>query len=297
MGNRLLYYLLILPISHLPYPALYLFSDLAFVLIFYVFKYRRKVVSENITNSFPAKDSSEIREIERRFYHHFCDLIVETLKGFTVSRNQVRARFAIRNPEVADVYCEQGKNVVFVGGHFNNWEVLAQGVGYEIKHLPIGLYKALHNVYLDSKMKSTRERGRLIMVPTTEASTSFETDYGEPAGIIFGIDQSPSNTARSYWMTFLNQDTPVSYGAEKYAKAYDLPVIYCTIHKVKRGHYEGELHLITEDSTNEPYGAILEKSTAKLEDDIKANPEFWLWTHRRWKAKRPQTVARQEAEV
>ena len=174
-----------------------------------------------------------------------------------------------------------------IGGHHNNWEMFASGVGFYMDHLPIGLYKRLSNDYLNKKMKSTRQRFRLVMVPTTETREAFERTFDEPNGIVFGIDQRPSRANRCYWTTFLNQDTGVAFGAEKYAREYDRPVIYGVIHKVKRGHYETEFRLITEGPTSEPHGAILEKGTRMLEDDIRQAPEFWLWSHKRWKVKKP----------
>ncbi len=286
MGSRLTYYLFILPISVLPYTLLYLLSDAFKLLLYYVIGYRKEIVLGNIRRSFPDKSPAEHNVIMRKFYGHFCDLVVESFKGFTVSEEQLRKRVIVRNPELVNKYYHDGLDVIFVGGHFNNWEIGAQALGMSIKHLPIGIYKPLHNIYFDTKMKTSRERYRLLMVPMSETRKTFESKYNEPNGIIFGIDQSPGKVSKCYWTKFLNQDTPVAYGVEKYAKEYDRPIIHTVIHKVKRGFYEIELRLISEKPNDLPYGAIIEKCTQSIERDIVKLPEYWLWTHRRWKHKR-----------
>ncbi len=290
MGSRILYYGVIVPISLLPHVLLYAFSDVVFFIMYYLVGYRKKVVLKNIENSFPEKSNREHEQIARKFFRHLCDLILESLKGFTISKRQLDKRFKVRNPEMLDAFFAQGKGLVMIGGHYNNWEILALGLGYQIKHLPIGIYKKLSNPFFNEKMKQTREKGRLVMVPTHEAKASFDKEYGEPTAIIFGIDQNPSNPARCYWTMFLNQETPVSFGAEKYAKEYDRPVIYGQIHKMKRGYYETELVLISESPRDEPHGAIMEKGTRELERMIMEQPEYWLWSHKRWKATKPEGV-------
>ena len=289
MGSRIIYYSIILPIAWLPYPLLYFFSDFAFFMIFRVVGYRKKVVSNNIKNSFPEKSQKEQKVIMKDFYKHFCDLAVESLKGFVISEKQLKRRFTITNPEIANKYFDLGKDVIFVGGHYNNWEILAQGVSMELKHEIVGLYKPLSNTYFNDKMKISREQFGLILSPIKQTKRYLEKDLGKPKGTIFGIDQSPGNPKKSFWMSFLNQDTPVLFGAEKYSKEYNFPVIFCKINKVKRGHYQGVLKLICESPEDTEYGYVTTKNMQTLEQDIIAQPAFWLWTHRRWKHKRTTT--------
>ena len=265
---------------------MYLFSDFAFLILYDLLGYRKKVVFENIKNSFPEKTIEEQELIMKRFYKHFCDIIVESLKGFVLSEEELRKRFTIVNSELANNYFKQGKDVVFVGGHYNNWEILAQGVNLELQHKIVGIYKPLSNKYFNHKMKKSREKYGMLLCPTSKTKVFLERDLGKPKGTIFAIDQSPGNPNKSYWMPFLNQETPVLFGAEKYATKYNSPVIFCTINKVKRGHYEGVLKLICDAPQETEYGYITEKNTKMLEKDILENPEFWLWTHRRWKHKR-----------
>jgi KDO2-lipid IV(A) lauroyltransferase len=290
MGSRIVYYAIILPIALLPYPLLYLFSNFAFFMLFRLVGYRKKVVLNNIKNSFPDKNIKEHELIMKNFYRHFCDLVVESLKGFVISENQLRNRFTIVNAELANKYFKEGKDVIFVGGHYNNWEILAQGVNLELKHKIVGIYKPLSNKYFDKKMKTSREKHGMLLCPIKKTKAFLDKGLGRPKGTIFAIDQRPGNPDKSYWMPFLNQDTPVLFGAEKFAKQYEIPVIFCTINKVKRGHYEGVLQLIEESPEKTVYGEITTKNIMTLEKDIIENPEFWLWTHKRWKHKRKTTT-------
>jgi len=287
MGNRVVFYLVILPISLLPYPLLYLFSDFLFLIIYYVAGYRKDVTLINFQKSFPEKSNEEIQIIRRKFYHHFCDLVVESFKGFTVSEKQLRKRVVLRNPEILTKWHKEGKDIIIMGGHFNNWEIVAQSIGLMSEHLPIGIYKPLNNIYFDTKMKKSREKYRLLMVPMTDTKKTFEADFGELTSIIFGMDQSPGRASKGYWMNFLNQDTAVAFGTEKYSKMYNRPIVHVAVHKVRRGHYEAEFRVITETPNDLPYGAITELCMKSIEKDIVEKPEFWLWTHKRWKAKRP----------
>jgi len=287
MASKILFYLIILPISILPYPVIYLLSDLLYFILFKIVGYRTEVVLKNIKNSFPEKDAKEQKAIMAKFYKHLCDLIVESIKGFTISEKQLRKRLIVTNPEVADQYANKGQGVIFVGGHINNWEICAQAVPFYSEHECIGIYKPLSNAFFDHKMKTTREKYGLKLVSMKQTKKSFDKG-GKPKAIIFGSDQSPSNPKRAYWLKFLNQDTGVLYGVEKYAKEYNWPVIYVTIYKTKRGHYEVEYKLITDTPLDTSYGEITTSFTKAIENDIIAHPQYWLWSHRRWKHKKPK---------
>jgi KDO2-lipid IV(A) lauroyltransferase len=145
----------------------------------------------------------------------------------------------------------------------------------------------LKDPYFNAKLSLTREKYGMVLCLKNQTRSYFERSYPKPSGVIFAIDQSPSNPSKCHWMTFLHQDTPVLFGAERYAVEFDRPVLFCTIHKTKRGHYEGELQVITEHPKTLAQGKITELNTEALERDIRAKPEYWLWTHRRWKHKRP----------
>lgn len=286
--NALLYYLVIIPISLLPFPLLYALSDGIYVLFYYMLGYRKKVVLQNIRNSFPDKTEKENIEICKKFYRHFCDLVVESLKTFTISEKEVLKRVIFTNPEVIDKYFDQKRSVIIAGGHYNNWELFAVAVDALIKHKTVGIYKPLSNKYFDGKMRGTRSKYGLEMISTKEVKPFFDKHINVLTATIFGTDQSPSNPNNAYWMKFLNQDTGVLFGAEKFAKEYNYPVVYGRINKLKRGHYSLDFTDVTETPTETAYGEITEKITLLLEKDIEAIPQYWLWTHRRWKHKRPE---------
>ena len=286
MGSRILYYLVILPISYLPFFLLYRLSDFAFFMMYRVIGYRKKVVMTNIKNSFPDKTNKEHNQIATQFYKHFCDLVLEGLKGFTISKKQINKRFKMhRDGLISDLY-NKGKDIVFVGGHYNNWEILALGIGMQLEHTVVGIYKPLSNKFFNEKMKKSRERFGLVLAPMKQVKKFMEEEYGNPKGVIFAIDQSPHNKKTAYWTEFLNQDTAMFYGAEKYAKEYNVPVVYSVINKVKRGHYEATSRLVTAEPNTMEYGEIIKTANQFLEEDIRKAPQYWLWTHRRWKHKR-----------
>lgn len=285
--NILLYYLVIIPISLLPFPLLYGVSNFLFVMIYHVIGYRKKVVLQNIKNSFPEKSEQECEVIMKQFYRHFCDLVVESLKAFTISKKAVAKRMICNNPELIDKYFELNRSVIIAGGHYNNWEIFAVAVDSIIKHSSAGIYTPLSNKFFDNKMRKTRSRYGLQMIPTKEVKSFFDNNKDKLTATVFGSDQSPSNPNNAHWMTFLNQDTGVLFGTEKYAKEYNMPVIYGRINKVKRGHYTLDLILVTDTPNETVHGEITEKVARLLEKDIQTLPQYWLWTHRRWKHKRP----------
>lgn len=293
--NFLLYYLVIIPISLLPFPLLYLLSDFLYVVFYYIVGYRKKVIIGNIERSFPEKTNKEHIAIAKKFYKHFCDLILESLKTFTISESQVRKRVVCKNPEMLDKYFDQKRSVIIAGGHYNNWELFAVGFDAPLKHQAVGIYMPLSNKFFDKKMRVTRSRYGLYMISTKIVKRVFEEEARKNnlTATVFAIDQSPSNRNNCYWMEFLNQDTGVLFGVEKFAKDYNQVVVYGRINKEKRGHYSFEFFEVTETPRETAYGEITEIVTKALEKDIRALPEYWLWSHRRWKHKRPENWSKE----
>lgn len=283
----ILYYLLIAPLSRLPFWALYCISDVLFYLIYYVVPYRKKVVYQNLKNSFPEKSEAELLDISKKFFRHFCDLVVESIKTFSISKEEVLKRVVCVNPEVANRHYDKGKSVIIVGGHYNNWEIFAVAIDAQIKHDCVGIYKPLSDAFMDRIMKETRSQYGLEMIGTKTVKDFFKNEKNRLTATIFANDQSPSNISQCHWMTFLNQDTPVIFGAEKYAVEYDYPALFGHIEKVKRGHYTFTLYEIAAEPKKTKHAEITETSTRLLEAAIQKKPEYWLWTHKRWKHKRP----------
>ena len=281
--NYFLYYIIILPISYLNNFFLYLISDFLYLLVSKVFKYRLELISKNLKNSFPEKSENEIKTIQRNFYKHFSDLILESLKGFTISKKRINKKIKIKNPELLNKMAENGQNIILIGGHYNNWEMSAQKMPLECKHELFAIYKPLRNKFFDKKMKSSRGKFGLRMIPMKETKNYFEAKDKNPRAIIFGSDQSPSNSKNAHWINFLNQESGFLFGAEKYAKEFNWPVVYVSIDKTQRGAYLISYQLITDKPKLEPKGKIIEDFASLLQSDINRNPPNWLWTHNRWK--------------
>jgi KDO2-lipid IV(A) lauroyltransferase len=288
--SRLLYTVFILPVSRLPFPVLYALSDGLFFVIYHLVRYRRKVVRGNLERSFPEKDFKEISRIENDFYRHFCDLTLESFKLFTISEAEIRKRMVFENTEVFDRLLSEGKSVIVAGGHYSNWEMFAVACQLYWKHQGIALYKPLANPWFEKVMKETRSQFGLQMVPIQQTKEFFEQGHPVPTSTIFGMDQSPSKVKSSHWMKFLNQDTAVIFGTERYSRRFSQPVIFGRILKLSRGHYKTQFELVTADPDQLPHGAIVEKVMRLLEEDIRKVPHLWLWTHRRWKHKKPAEV-------
>jgi KDO2-lipid IV(A) lauroyltransferase len=281
--GAVLYYVVILPISLLPYPILYAFSDFLYLMIYYVVRYRKNVVLKNIQKSFPQLSPAEHVAISKKFYHHFCDLIVESLKIFSISEEEVKERMKIVNPEFIDAYYEKGQSMILAGGHFNNWELFAVAIAAPLKHETSAIYKPLNNKFFDAKMRETRGKYGLKLISTKAVKPFFELVKEKPTITIFAIDQSPSRKSGFYSMKFLNQETRVLFGTEKYSKEFNCPVVFGRINKLKRGYYSFEFLEVIENPRDKKHGEITEHITKLLEKDINANPEFWLWSHKRWK--------------
>ena len=257
-------------------------------MIYYLVGYRKQIVRSNLEGSFPEKDKNEILAIEREYYSHFCDLIVESVKAFTLSETQARKRFITENPELPDKFYDQGKNIAVCGAHYGNWELYAITVAHHIKHTPVALYTTMTNAFFDNKMRKSRSRYGLNMLSISEYQKQGISRFDNSiTATIFGTDQSPRRSQKAYWTKFLNRDTAVQFGLEKFAKKYNVPVIYGDIHKLRRGYYKVQYHPICEDPSALPSGEITERHTRLTESIIKERPDYWLWSHKRWKLKKP----------
>lgn len=284
--SALFFYLILIPISLLPFPVMYALSDFTFLILYYVIPYRKKVVLQNLRNSFPEKSEAELKIICRKFYVHFCDLIFESLKTFTVSSEELLKRVKLENVQLLEDYYKKGKSLILVTGHYGNWEWPAMTLPYHSSHTGTGIYQRLSNPFFDKKLRSTRARFGMKLMSTKEVAVFFEKHIEELCTYGFINDQSPSDPKKGHWMKFLNQDTCMFLGVEKYAIKYNYPVIYGVIKKIKRGHYQLEYRLVSENpNTTNPF-EITEACSLINEASIISDPAFWLWTHKRWKHKR-----------
>lgn len=240
----------------------------------------------NLHNSFPQKNKEEIQKLCKGFYKHLCDIIVESVRLFSMPHDEAQRRFKVLNPDVLDRYYDNGKPVLLVGAHYNNWELLAVAMNAQVKHQAVGIYSKIENEFFMKKMLASRTKYGLEMVVTRKVSRYFVQGFDKPTVTIFGSDQSPTYNKNVVWTQFLNQETAVASGLERYAKKYNYPVVFGDIQKVKRGQYTLEFFEITDDASSFEDGQITKKFTRMIEDQIKVDPRNWLWTHKRWKRKR-----------
>jgi len=284
--SKILYYLIIKPLSLLPLPVLYWLSDFAYLLVYRVGGYRKDVVFENLNNAYPEKSDAEIKQIASGFYHFITDLMVEILWCFSLTEKRITNRLKVKNPELLNEFYDSGKSVILILGHYASWEMVLSSLNLYVKHKVATIYIPLTNKGLDEEFYKMRTAFDSEMIAKKDFKNNIESGGSEQRAIIFGADQSPSISKNLYWTQFLNQDTAVALGAEKYAKIYDMPVIFTWLRREKRGYYSVEFETVTADPKNEPEGAITEKHVRIMEKQILAKPEFWLWSHKRWKKKR-----------
>lgn len=275
-------------ISYLPLRVLYFFSDIIFLFVYYIFRYRRSVVTNNLTHSFPEKSEKEIHKIRKEFYHHFCDLIIETIKQWTISEEEIKKRCKFLNPEIFDTYKASGKSIITILGHYGNWEWLTSfAIWKDAYYLPI--YKPLHNKVFDKMFLQIRKRfgaEPLAKDDTLRTMIAYRNAKKYTATVFIG-DQTPNKHNLNYWTNFLNQDTPVLLGTERIAKKLDQIIVFIHMKKVKRGYYEVNFIPLFDNPKETAEFEITEKHTRILEDIIKEEPAYWLWSHKRWKHKRP----------
>jgi Kdo2-lipid IVA lauroyltransferase/acyltransferase len=275
-------YLLVL----LPFPIYYLFADLLYFIGYHVIGYRKKVIAENLKNAFPGMSEAERVAIGKRYFAHMVDLFLETFKLLVMPASQVKKRFSFTNMEVLDRFADQGQSIIVVAGHYGNWEWYGQSFQLSSRFQQDFLYHPLSSPFFDWITFKLRVRFGGWLIPMNISIKEMIRRKDVLTATAFLTDQTPSNPDGSLWLPFLNQDTLVFLGAEKIARKLDCPVVFAHIHKPKRGYYTTRFTIITDQPKEQPEFWITEQHTQLLEADIKANPDIWLWSHRRWKHKR-----------
>ncbi|MFA7274341.1 MAG: lysophospholipid acyltransferase family protein [Crocinitomicaceae bacterium] len=296
MLSKLAYYLLVIPISLLPLWVLYLLTDLFYILILTIVPYRRQVVRANIKNSFPELNKKQHKAIERKFYHHFTDLLAESVKNLTISKMELKKRIHVLNRDCIDQLFIQGKSVIFVGGHYNNWEWIICAQNFLFAHQAVGIGMPMTNSFWDEKINQRRSRFGMKIVNAKTFKDTLSKEKPNPVSLLVLADQSPGDSLKSYWMKFLNQTTAIAFGAEQIAHEYNYSVVYLHMRKVRRGYYEVIFESITDNPKSEEYGKITETHVASLENDITAEPAFWIWSHKRWKREIPADLEKLRKE-
>lgn len=280
---KVAYYIFVIPLSYLPLVILYALMDFFYLLLITIIPYRKKVIIQNIERSFPTKSKSEKSKIKRQFYRHLTQLLAESVKGMSISESELKRRITIKNPELMDELYANGKNVLLVSGHFNNWEWVILSQALLFKHDAIGIGMPMTSKFWDEKINQRRSRFGMKVVHAKNYKEALTENKEQLKSVLVLSDQSPADSLKSYWMQFLNQNTAVLFGAEMMAHQLDYAVVFYALRKVKRGRYEMELFLITDNPSDKQWGEITEAHTQLLEKEINNEPASWLWSHNRWK--------------
>jgi KDO2-lipid IV(A) lauroyltransferase len=284
MGLRIALSLLFL-FSFLPLTVLYGLFYPFYIIITYIVKYREPVTKKNLTLSFPEKSPQEISALHKLYQKHLTDVSAEMVKMLSISKKAVAKRYTCINPELVNQFYRQGKSVILMSSHYNNWEWMVLRLEDMFLHHGIGVGKANTNKVFEKWINRRRTRfgTEVVFSDTIRDTFAQNAAQNKLCAYMMLSDQSPGDLKKSYVTTFLHQESCMIYGAEYFAKKYDLPVLYYEVMKVKRGFYRLEFEIITEKPTEAATGAIIEKYVQLLEKTICKTPQYWLWSHRRWK--------------
>ena len=285
--GKILYYFILIPLSLLPLSVLYVISYFIYFFLYRLLGYRKKVVLDNLQNSFPNLDDAERKKIVKSFYKHFADILMEGIKNLSISKKNLEQRVRIKNPELITEYYKNNKSIILTSGHYNNWEWLITIQDCLLPHQALGIGMPLSQKSLDQKITERRSRYGMIVTHSRGYKKDIDELKDTPYALLILGDQSPGDEKKSYWTRFLNQDTGFVFGTEMIANNYNLPVIYYTTKKIKRGYYEIEFKLICDEPKTLKYGEITEKYVNFLEKDILKEPAYWIWSHKRWKKRKP----------
>jgi len=293
MGNKIIYALLLTWVrvhAILPMSILYLLSDIFYFLTYYVVRYRRKTVAKNLKNSFPDKTKKERLLLERRFYRHFSDCIVETIKLAAISQEELLKRANVRNPGLVYDLMDRGHTTfIMVMGHYANWEWFSGVTArFEGRTTIYQIYRPLKNKAFNRLFNNIRTRFHSLGIRKNEAVRDLINlkRNKTPALVVFIADQTPSKANLLYWTNFLHQDSAILTGPERMARKLDVPVIFADTQKTGRGFYTVDLRLITDRAKETPDFWITEQYARMMETCILRDPAYWLWSHNRWKHSR-----------
>ncbi|MDR6240564.1 KDO2-lipid IV(A) lauroyltransferase [Aureibacter tunicatorum] len=246
------------------------------------------MVTNHLSSSFPEMSDEERKEVSSKFYQSMSDIFIESMKGPSLSYEEIMERFKVVNPEVANRILDEGRSVVMVSSHQGNWEWGALCISKWLSSLPVILYKRMSNKYIDEDFRKVRAQWGTEMCPSDDAKDGLTKQREKPVAYILISDQSPVRPQKAFWVNFFNKPTGFVHGFEMQARRYNHPVIFFDMLRVKKGYYEMRLKLITENPKEYKSGQLTALYAKHLEDCIKEHPEQWLWTHNRWKKLMPE---------
>lgn len=274
-------------LSKLPFRLLYILSDFLSFVTYYLIGYRKKVVRQNLKIALPNLSNKERHVIERKFYRHLTDLFLEMIKTTSISQKEMENRFKFTN---LDTYLElekKGKSIAIFAGHYASYEWLISMNRY-ISFTGFAIYKRIANPYFDKVVQKIRSKFGAKLIATKDTASAIETN--EKNGVLgaygFATDQSPKIWKIYHWANFMGINSPVVTGAEMLAKKHHLNVAFLMVKKIKRGYYEATFEVPFENPNAVPDYEITDLFMQRLEVQIKSAPEYYLWTHKRWKIKR-----------
>ena len=288
---RFIVYLITYPIlwciSMLPFRILYLLSDLAYLIVYYLIGYRKKTVRENLALALPYLSDAERLVIEKKSFRHLCDMFLEMIKTMTISKKEINARFVFTNLEVYKNLEAQEKSIAMMLAHYASYEWVISMNAY-VSFSGYAIYKKIANPYFDKLVRSMRSRFKAYLITTKETVPCIIKNKNNKLLSIYGFasDQSPKVSSAFHWQKFMGIEVPVHTGAEMLSKKYDMNVIFLKVKKVKRGYYEASFEVLSENAQEVPDYAITDKFLKLVEQQIYEAPEYYLWTHKRWKHKR-----------
>ncbi|TQO36265.1 KDO2-lipid IV(A) lauroyltransferase [Arenibacter algicola] len=284
---QFLVYILVYPllwlISILPFRLFYFFSDFVFFVLFYVVGYRKRVVSENLARAFPGKSKKELKKIKKEFYRHMCDMFLEMVKTLNISKEELKERYKIINIEVLQDIVKD-KSVLIVCSHYANWEWNVSINNY-VNAKGYAVYQKIGNSYFDDLIKKIRAKWNTTLITQQETVKTVYRNVQNGVNSAYGMvsDQSPQVKRAQYWSEFMGVKVPIFNGPESMARKLDLAVVFLKVSKVKRGYYQAEFIPITTSGKQTKKHQITDQFLRLTEDQIREKPEYYLWTHKRWK--------------
>ncbi len=277
-------------VARLPFWWLYLLSRILFILVYHLAGYRKKVALENLKNAFPEKDEQEIRQICKRFYRHFCDLTLEIIKMGNMTKADFEKRMEVKNTDLLQHFFDQGKSLITLTMHFNNWE-WSSCLSLYLKHTSLGVYKPLHNKKYNDYVNRNRSRMGAEMIPNNLVLRRVikAREKGEVFFLWLAGDQTPPFFYK-FWLTFFNQEALFYPGPAAISRRFNYPVIFQKIIKTGKGRYETSFEVLFENPKDFTEAQIMKAYIRKMEETINEQPANYLWSHKRWKHKRPEGV-------
>jgi Kdo2-lipid IVA lauroyltransferase/acyltransferase len=268
----------------LPFPILYLISDFVYLIIYYVIGYRKITVRENLALALPHLSIEERLVIEKKSFRHLCDMFLEMAKTMTISKEEMNKRFVFTNLEVYKRLEDQEKSIAMMLAHYASYEWVISMNAY-VTFDAFAIYKKINNPYFDQLVRDIRSKFKANLITNKETIPVIIKNKMNNKLSIYGFasDQSPKITSAYHWQNFMGINVPVHTGAEMLAKRYDMNVIFLKVKKVKRGYYEASFEILAENAAAIPNYKITDKFLKLVEQQIYEAPEYYLWTHKRWK--------------